>query len=141
MRSFVLALLLCISSAVWAQDTEDTEVEVKLFLPAHLKSELTAAHQLQVYFTFFPDDTVRKYPKKVIAKKIEGNRYTLLLPATKLWHIGFSIGPYSASMLCVNNRQGDAVESYSFDILLKKEKVDFSNMRFLPPCIRSDEED
>ena len=141
MKLLRLFILLLVSQSCFAQIADDTEIEVQLFLPAHIKSELTPAHKLQVYFTTFPDDTLRKYPKKVVAKKVRENVYSFVLPATKLWHIGFSIGPYTASMVCVNNRQGQASEEYSFNIMLKKEKVDFANLRFLPPCTRGDDDE
>ncbi len=139
-RIFGLILMIIYSCDSFGQTTNDAEVEVKLFLPTHLKNEITATDKLVVYFTTFPDDTIRKYPKKIVAKKVEQNVYTFPLPTTKLWHIGFSIGPYSAAMLCINNRDGNASENYTFNILLKKEKVDFANMQFLPPCVRGDDE-
>jgi hypothetical protein len=141
MKPGTLVFLLLICCGSFAQNAPSTEVEVQLFLPVHLKSEITPADKLHVYFTVFPGDTTRKYPAKIVAKKVKGNVYSMQLPVTKLWHIGFSIGPYSASMLCVNNRNGEAADYYSFNILLKKEKVDFANLRFLPPCIRGDDDE
>ena len=36
-------------------------------------------------------------------------------------------------MMCVNNEEGDVNENYDFNILPTTNKVDFKNIKFLPP--------
>jgi hypothetical protein len=135
--SLLIALLLSYCS--FAQDNNETTIEAKLFLPTHLKNDIAPGNKLVVYFITLPDDTVR-VPPKVIAKKVRENVYEFKLPTTKLWYIGFSIGNFGYSMMCVDNRQGDAADNYNFHILLERNK-DFIKPKFLPPCIRTDDDD
>jgi hypothetical protein len=138
MRILALSLLLFACGTLIAQD--NITVEAKLFLPTDIKNTLTVNDKLVVYLTPFSDDTAGKKQIVTIAKKISGNVYEFKLPARYFWHIGFSIGRYTYQMMCVDNREGDAAESYDFTILLTANKVDFKNIKFLPPCIRRDDE-
>jgi hypothetical protein len=135
MRITTMISLLLLQFCAFGQDTEPTEIKLKLFIPAHLKNELPPNSKLRIDFITFPGDTTR-VPKQVVAKKLRDNEYSFNLPLTRFWLIGYNIGDYSYSMVCVNNQQGDVLDSYSFNILLQKGKVDFVNMKFLPPCIR-----
>jgi hypothetical protein len=138
MRIVALCIFLLSSQALFAQ--EDVTVEAKLFLPTDIKNTLAVTDKLMVYLTPFPDDTAGKKQLIITAKKITGNIYEFKLPARYFWHIGFSIGKYTYQMMCVNNRDGDVTDNYDFNILLTNNKVDFKNIKFLPPCIRRDDE-
>lgn len=138
MRILSISLFLLVCQALSAQ--ENLTVEAKLFLATDVKNTILPTDKLVVYLTPFPDDTAGGKQIIITAKKISGNIYQFNLPARFFWHIGFSIGKFSYQMMCVNNREGDATENYDFTILLTNNKVDFKNMKFLPPCIRSDDE-
>lgn len=139
MKTPILLIAILFSARIFAQDQAATTIEAKLFLPAHIKSTLTAADKLTVYFNPLYDDSLsKKMPKKVVAKKTKDNMYEFQLPSTRFWQIGFSIGNYSYQMMCVDNRRGDANEVYSFDILLENRK--FVKPTKLPPCINTDDD-
>lgn len=128
---FVILILFAVRSS----SAQNTTIEVKLFLPVHVKNTLTPNDQLNVYMIALPGDTILKGRRTVVAKKIQQNIYQLELPKTKLWSIAFSMGNYSYQMMCVDNKDGRAVENYSFNILLDVGKYD-PETQFLPPCIR-----
>lgn len=138
MKPANLLIAFLISYCSFGQSANETTIQVKLYLPSHIKNDLTAADKLSVYFIKLLDDSIQ-VPKKIIAKRIQENVYEFNLPNTKFWHIGFSIGNYHYQMLCLDNRKGDAEENYTFNILLQRGK--FESPKLLPPCIRTDDDE
>lgn len=134
MKAILFTIFLFAFHSSFAQSTT---VEAKLYIPSHVKNTLTPNDKLKVYFTPFPDNPVMKKPQMVTAKKVRENVYEFELPNTKIWHIGFGIGNYNGRMMCVNNTEGQAVDEYSFNILLEAGKYN-PNVQFLPPCIQGD---
>lgn len=140
MKIIAFFTLLLLSPVLYGQTEKETIIELKLFLPAHIKNGPTVNEKLMIYFTVSPEDSMMKISKNTTAKKVKENIYFFKLPETKLWQIGFSIGNYSYSMMCINNTDGQAAENYDFNILLENKKVDFTKIRFLPPCVYEDKE-
>ena len=140
-RLTLLALLSLFYTFLPAQSIPTSTIEVKLYLPAHISTVPGPGTKLEVYFLgFISDSSAPRIPKKTVARKIRENIYSFEMPKTKLWHIGFSYGQFSSRMMCVNNTDGEAAERYDFTILFAPGKTDFSNIRFLPPCLNNDEE-
>jgi hypothetical protein len=123
----------------YLSSAQATTVQVRLFVPAHISNGISPESKLKIHFLPFPGDTT-VVKKIVVAKRVKENIYEFQLPNTRLHHIGFSIGNFSAQMLCIDNTEGDAAENYDFDILLENVKKDYSKPFFLPPCIVRDED-
>lgn len=134
MKTLLSAIILFM---VQSSSAQSTTVEVKLFLPVHVKNSLTPNDKLHVHLVALPGDTVFTGRKTVVARKIQQNIYQFELPKTKLWNIAFTIGHYSYQMMCVDNKEGKAQENYPFNILLDAGVYDPA-VQFLPPCVRSD---
>jgi len=130
---------LLFTSAVFSQAVESSDIEVKLYLPAHLKSEIKPTDKLEIYF--FPGDPAIKIPSKVMATKVKDNQYSFKLPNVRYMLIGFSIGVYRYRMSCINNKNGTAQEDYYFDIHLEKSNLDFKKNVLVRPCPQGDGED
>jgi hypothetical protein len=141
MKIFFLFLVLSIANCCLAQSVEENEIEVKLFLPTHVKNELKPTDKLEIYFTKFSDDSATKIPLKVIGRKLRDNVYTFKVPQMRFWHVGFKIGLYGQAMFCVDNLEGEGQANEDFDIHLAKYQRAFTNPEFLPPCVRSDDEE
>ncbi len=139
----MLLLIYCFLTGfiLFSQSVESSTVEVRLYLPAHVKALPAAGTKLEIFFTTFLSDSVNTgIPKKVVARKVKENVYEFQLPHIRFWHIGFSYGKFSSQLLCINNKDGNAGENYDFKILLNPIKVDFAHIKFLPPCLTTDEE-
>lgn len=135
-----LFLLLSAKSA-WTQTVESSEIEVKLYLPTHVKNVLKPTDKLEIYFTTFPRDSAVKILPKVIGKKVKENVYTFMMPQMRFWHVGFRIGAYGDFKLCVDNRYGEAQGNHDFNLHLEMYNPDFTKPKFLPPCIVRDDSD
>jgi hypothetical protein len=141
MKFFPVLLAILFANCCMAQTIEENEIEVKLFLPTHVKNELKPTDKLEVYFITFPSDSAKKIPLKVIGKKLKENTYSFKMPQLRFWQVGFKIGVYGDYMLCVNNKDGEGQGNHDFNLHLVKYQPDFAKPRFLPPCIMRDDEE
>lgn len=53
MKIITMISLVLLQFYAFGQDAEQTENELKLFIPAHLKNDLPADCKLKIYFTLF----------------------------------------------------------------------------------------
>jgi hypothetical protein len=139
MKFINLVLAIFLTTPVFSQTVESTDIEVKLYLPAHLKNEIKPTDKLEIYF--FPGDPAIKIPSKVVATKVKDNLYSFKLPQVRFMLIGFSIGVYRYRMSCINNKNGTAQDDYYFDIHLEKSNLDFKKNVLVRPCPRGDGEE
>ena len=139
MKFINLILAVFVTTAAFSQAVESSDIEVKLYLPAHLKNEIKPTDKLEIYL--FPAKPAGEIPQKIIATKLKDNQYSFKLPHVKYMLIGYSIGIYSYRMSCIDNKNGTAQEDYYFDIHLEKSNTDFKKNVFVRPCPMGDGED
>lgn len=140
MKALFLGFMIGYTTLVSAQTIEQTEIEVKLYLPVHVKNLLKPTDKLEVYFTTFPGDSAGRIPVKVIGKKVKDNIFTFMMPNMRFWHVGFKIGAYGDFKLCVDNRYGEAQGNHDLNLHLENFAPHFIKPQFLPPCILSEED-
>jgi hypothetical protein len=137
---FLTALIILIFSQVsYAQTGESgLSVNVKLFLPTHVKNSLLPTDKLVIYS--IADDSSKKPYTKLVARKEKDNVYNFTLSVALHFRLVFAIGGYQYQMSCVDNRNAQANELYNFDILLEKRKFDPAELKYFRPCIMQDDE-
>jgi hypothetical protein len=127
-------LLLHLSMLAFSQN-DSTLVHAKLFLPAHVSKGLPPGQSLQIYY-IKEDPSGKMQTGTFIAKKGKDNQYILFLHHTMYFRLVFVAGEYSAQLFCVDNRKGNALEEYDFNILLEKKRFDPKDLQFMAPCVQ-----
>ena len=123
MKIVFLSLLIHLSMLAASQD-DSTLVQAKLFLPAHIVKGLSPTQSLAIHY-IKEDATGRMQTGKFIAKH-----------HTMYFRLVFVAGEYSAQLFCVDNRKGNVLEEYDFNILLEKKLFDPKDLQFMAPCVQ-----
>ena len=137
MKFIAITFFLFISSFSFAQTITESRIDVKLFLPAHLKSTILPKDKLTVYL-ISEDDSAKFRQEVKTATRMEDNVYAFTWGQYFYFRIVFSIGGYSYNMACVDNREGQATDNYSFNILLEKVKFNKETLKYIRLCPRGD---
>lgn len=134
MKIVFLSLLIHLSMLAASQD-DSTLVQAKLFLPAHIVKGLSPTQSLAIHY-IKEDASGRMQTGKFIAKKGKENQYSFFLHHTMYFRLVFVAGEYSAQLFCVDNRKGNVLEEYDFNILLEKKLFDPKDLQFMAPCVQ-----
>ncbi len=128
-----------ISGTIFSQTPPTTEIEAKLFLPANVLKGISADQKLVIHYVL--EGPEEKWETaKITGKKVRDNIYSFSLKNGMYFRLVFVIGEYSYQMVCVDNRAGEATEKYAFNILLEKRKFNPDELKFIAPCLASDDE-
>lgn len=138
MKIVFLSLLIHLSMLAASQD-DSTLVQAKLFLPAHIVKGLSPTQSLTVYY-IKEDASGRMQTGKFVAKKGKDNQYSIFLHQAMYFRLVFVAGEFSAQLFCVDNRKGNVLEEYDFNILLEKKQFDPKDLQFIAPCVQREEE-
>lgn len=139
MKWISLISLIFLSSFATAQETDETTIEAKLYIPANALKGITADQKLVIQFVAEKPD--EKFETGAIqAKRVSENIYSFYIKPWMYFRLVFVIGDYSYNMMCINNRERTASDDYYFNILLEKQKFNPEDLKFIAPCIRDEEE-
>jgi hypothetical protein len=136
---FVFLSLLIHLSMLASSQYDSTLVQAKLFLPAHVIKGLSPTQSLTIHF-IKEDASGNMQTGKFNAKKGKDNQYSLFLNHTMYFRLVFVAGGYSAQLFCVDNRKGNVLEEYDFNILLEKKLFDPKDLQFMAPCVQREED-
>lgn len=138
MKRLILFILFLTPAFAFCQSA-DTPVEASLFLPAHVVKGLTADQKLTIHYVL--EGPEEKWEtSKIVAKKVKDNVYGFSLKQGMYFRLVFVIGDYSYNMSCIDNRSGEAMDKYTFNVLLEKRKFNPDELKFIAPCIARDDE-
>ncbi|NCT75147.1 MAG: hypothetical protein GXC78_11490 [Chitinophagaceae bacterium] len=138
MKRLILFILFLTPAFAFCQSA-DTPVEASLFLPAHVVKGLTADQKLTIHYVL--EGPEEKWEtSKIMAKKVKDNVYSFSLKQGMYFRLVFVIGDYSYNMICIDNRSGEAMDKYTFNVLLEKRKFNPDELKFIAPCIARDDE-
>ncbi len=118
----ILSVIILTGSAFAQKRVKYTKHKVNLLIPAYTKKMMKPKDSLIVYITYLFEDSTKKRPTKLVAKRLKDKTFEIMLPNENIWKIGFGIGNSSEHKYCINNVTGTAFKGRLIDVYLKKEK-------------------